>query len=157
MLSKEESKNIRQAFWEGFTKYSAPKRKRMGKPKNWIMQNTGIKAVDLKFHIDEKMASVSIDVVSKSIDSRVTYWNKFLGLKTLLDNEFNQKLIWDDMYQLETGKDIIRIALILENVNIFEKSCWPDVYKFFFVHMIQLEDWLEYYKDIIKVNQQDLM
>ncbi len=157
MLSKEESKNIRQAFWEGFTKYSAPKRKRMGRPKTWVMQNTGIKAVDLKFHIDEKMASVSIDVVSKSIDSRVAYWNKFLGLKTLLDTEFNNELIWDDMFALETGKDIIRIAMIKEQVNIFDRNCWPDVYSFFFKQMIKFEDWLEYYKDIIKVNQQDLV
>lgn len=151
MFSKEEIKNLRVSFWDGFQKYSAPKRRKLGKPKKWVMQNTSIKAVDLKFHIDQKMASVGIDVVSKSLDKKVDYWNKLLGLKTLLQSEFDQEFIWDDMHELDSGKEIIRVALVLEEVNILNPETWPKVYEFFFENMMKLEDWLEEYKDVLRV------
>ncbi len=151
MYTKEEKKNIKIAFWEGFKKYSSPKRRKSGKNKNWMMQNTGIKAIDLKFHIDNSLASVSMDVVSKSLESRVGYWNKLLGLKTLLNEAWDQEVVWDDMYTLDSGKDIIRIGVYLQDVNILDKNCWPQVYEFFFKNMTTLEDWFEEYKDIIRV------
>ncbi|NOR87614.1 MAG: DUF4268 domain-containing protein, partial [Bacteroidales bacterium] len=75
MYTKEEEKNLRTSFWEGFHKYSSPKRRKLGKPRKWMMQSTGIKAIDLKFHIDSKLASVGIDVVVKSLDRKVFLWN----------------------------------------------------------------------------------
>ncbi len=150
MYSKEEAKQLRESFWLEFRKYSAPKRKRLGKPKKWMMQNTGIKALDLKFDINKIKASVGIDITSKSIDKRLEYWNKLLGLKNILINDYHLNMEWDDMYELDNGKDIIRIALSLEDVNIFDKNTWEKVYPFFFENMIQLEDWLEEYRDIIR-------
>jgi len=153
MYSKEEKKNINIVFWEGFKHYSSPKRRELGKNKKWLMQNTGIKAIDLKFHIDNSLASVSIDVVSKSLDSKLGYWNKLLGLKTLLNDAFAQEVVWDDIYTLESGKDIIRIGVYLHEVDILNKDCWPQVYDFFFLNMITLEDWFEEYRDIIRVQK----
>lgn len=154
MYKKEEIKNLRIEFWDGFQKYSTPKRRKLAKPKKWVMQYTGVKALDLKFHIDNKLASVGIDVVSKSLDSRVAYWNKLLGLKSLLDELFDLEVVWDDMFELESGKEIIRIAVYNKNVNILNKACWPEAYDFFFENMIKFEDWMEEYKDILKVQQQ---
>lgn len=156
MYSKDEIKKIRVEFWDGFQKFSASRRRKLGKPKQWVMQNTGIKAIDLKFHIDHKLASVGIDVVSKSLDHKWAYWNKLLGVKALLDEEFKGGLVWNDMYTLASGKDIIRVAIVKENVNISDKSCWWDVYGFFFENMIKFEDFLEEYKDIIRVRQGEI-
>lgn len=153
MYKKEEIKNTRIEFWDEFQKFSAPKRRKLGKPKAWTMQYTGVKALDLKFHIDRKLASVGIDVVSKSLDNKVAYWNKLLGLKVLLNELFEQEVVWDDMYTLDSGKEIIRIAVYKQNVNIMNKECWPEVYDFFFTNMMKFENWLEEYKDILKVQQ----
>lgn len=153
MYSKEEVKNIKASFWNEFKEYSSPKRRKLGKPKKWVMQNTGINALDLKFHIDKKLASVSLDIVSKSLESKVEYWNKLLGLKTLLNEIFSQEVIWDDMFELESGKEIIRIGVYLHEVNIFNKDCWQEVFEFFFSNMIKLEDWLEEYGDIIRIQK----
>lgn len=153
MYTKDEIKQIRVEFWDGFQKYSSPKRRKSGKPKKWMMQNTGIKAVDLKFHIDLKLASVGIDVVSKSLDKKVAYWNQLLGLKNLLQSEFEQEFIWNDMFVLESGKEIIRVAMILEEVSILKKETWPQVYAFFYENMMKLEDWLETYKDVLRVRE----
>jgi hypothetical protein len=151
MYSKEEEKNIRMAFWEGFRKYSTPKRRKQGKPRKWMMQNTGIKAIDLKFYIGSKQASVSLDVVAKSLDRRVAIWNKLLGLKRLLNEIFDQEVVWNDLFMLESGKEIIRIAVYLDDVNILDKESWDKVYEFFFKNMMKLEDWFEEYKDILKL------
>jgi len=153
LYSKEEIKKLRTDFWDGFHKFSASRRRKLGKPKKWVMQNTGINAIDLKFHIDHKRASVGIDVVSKSLDKKVAYWNKFLGVQNLLNQEFEQEVIWDDMYTLDSGKDIIRIAVYKNNVDILDKSCWWEVYGFFFENMIKFENWFEEYKDILRVPQ----
>jgi len=153
MYSKEEKKNIKTAFWDGFKSFSSPKRRKLGKNRNWVMQNTGIKALDLKFHIDNKLASVSVDIVSKSLESKVDYWNKLIGLKTILNDSFKQDVIWDDMFVLDSGKEIIRVGVYMQDVNIFNKNCWNDVYDFFFENMIILEDWLEEYVDIIRVSK----
>ena len=118
------------------------------------MQYTGVKALDLKFHMDRKLASVGIDVVSKSLDSKIAYWNKLLGLKVILNGLFKQEVVWDDMFTLDSGKDIIRIAVYKQEVNIMNKECWPEVYKFFFENMIKFEDFLEEYKDILKVQRE---
>lgn len=156
MYSKDEIKQIRADFWDGFQNYSSPKRRKLGKPKQWVMQNTGIKAIDLKFHIDDRIASVGIDVVSKSLDSKVAYWNKLIGLKTLLNEELKEEVIWDDMFTLPSGKDIIRISVIKENVGLKKKECWQDVYAFFFENMIIFENFLEEYKEIIRIRQGEI-
>lgn len=154
MYSKEEIKKLRADFWDGFQKFSAIRRRNLGKPKTWVMQHTGINAIDLKFHIDKKNASVGIDVVSKSLDKKVAYWNKFLGVKNLLDAEFEQEVVWDDMYTLDSGKEIIRIAVYKDKVNILDKTCWWDTYQFYFENMIKFENFLEEYKDILRVQQE---
>jgi len=155
MYSKEEKKNIKTAFWEGFKTYSTPKRRKLGKNKNWVMQNTGVKAIDLKFDINKKTASVSLDVVSKSLENKVEYWDKLLGLKTLLNEAFDEEVIWDEMFLLSSGKEIIRIGVYLQDVNIMNNACWNEVYSFFFKHMIALEDWFEEYKDIVRITKQN--
>jgi len=153
MYSKDEIKKIRIDFWEGFKKYSSPKRRKLGKPKNWVMQNTGIKAIDLKFDINQKQASVGIDVVSKSLNNKVAYWEILQSVRSLLNESFDIEMVWDDMFVLDSGKEIIRIAVYKDQVNIFDPKTWDSVYAFFFENMITLEDWFEEYKDILQIHK----
>ena len=53
MFSKEESKKIRQEFWTSFGKEY---------PRKWLLYNTKIKGVTLKFTFTTKIAQVSIDI-----------------------------------------------------------------------------------------------
>lgn len=142
---------MQQSFWEGFQAYAAPKRRKAGLARQWVLQHTGIKAIDLKFDFGEDKASVGIDIVSKNSDIRLQYWDTMIGLKTVLHQAMQQPMIWDKHYLLPSGKEISRIALYHKEVGIYRQDSHAEVFNFFYLNMMRLETWFEEYKDIIRI------
>ncbi len=141
MFSKEESKKIRQEFWTFFGKRH---------PRKWLLYNTTIKDVVLKFSFDNKKAIVSLDSCATDPAMRAYYFEKFENLKLLLKEEVSQDLIFDKAYTLESGKVISRVYLQKDQVSIHNKQSWPEVFNFFNIHMHALESFFLEYQDIIK-------
>ena len=56
MYKKEEIKEIKIKFWDGFKRYSKAKGRKMT---SWVLRGTQIKEVQLKFDLNEKGAFVS--------------------------------------------------------------------------------------------------
>ncbi len=140
MFSKEESKRIRQEFWIFFGKRY---------PRKWLLYNTKIKDVVLKFSFDTKKALVSIDSCSTDPLLRKYYYEKFESLKSLLLYEVSQDFIFDKNYTLESGKTISRVYLQKDNVSIHNKESWPEVFDFFNSNMDKLEEFFQEYQHII--------
>ncbi|WP_378175895.1 DUF4268 domain-containing protein [Aquimarina sp. SS2-1] len=141
MFSKEESKKIRQEFWTAFgTNY----------PRKWLLYNTKIKDVTLKFTLTTKLAQVSIDVEPSDEVIRAYYYDKFLSLKSIIISEYLDDIIFNEFYELENGKIISRIYVELENVSIHNKSTWSDAMKFLHDKMLRLESFFLEYKDFIE-------
>ena len=141
MFSKEESKKIRQEFWIFFGKRF---------PKKWLLYNTGIKDVVLKFSFDTKKALVSFDSCSPDPILRTYYFEKFESLKLLLKEEVSSNLIFDGNYELESGKIVSRVYLQKDNVSIHNKQSWPEVFEFFNNNMTAMQDFFLEYEEIIK-------
>lgn len=141
MFSKEESKIIRQEFWIFFGKRY---------PRKWVLYNTGIKDVVLKFSFDTKKALVSLDSCASDPILRSYYFEKIESLKLLLKEEVSSDLIFDQNYVLESGKTIGRVYLQKDNVSIHNKQSWPEVFDFFNSNMTSLERFFVEYQDIIK-------
>ena len=141
MFSKEESKKIRQEFWIFFGKRY---------PRKWLLYNTKIKDVVLKFSFDTKKAIVSIDSCATDPVIRANYYEKFESLRSILKEEVSQDLIFDEAYTLESGKIISRVYLQKDNVSIHNKNSWPEVFNFFNTRMHLLETFFLEYQDIIK-------
>lgn len=141
MFSKEESKKIRQEFWIFFGKRH---------PKKWLLYNTGVKDVVLKFSFDTKKALVSLDSCSADPVLRAYYYEKLESLKVLLKEEVSLDLIFDKNYKLESGKIISRVYLQKDAVSIHNKQSWPEVFDFFNTNMDALERFFLEYEDIIK-------
>lgn len=61
MFSKEESKQLREEFWGAFRTLSTrrPKAKRL--PGDWLLGNTGVKAIHLRFHVDREVAMMKLE------------------------------------------------------------------------------------------------
>ncbi|AXT55726.1 DUF4268 domain-containing protein [Aquimarina sp. AD1] len=141
MFSKEESKKIRQEFWTTFgTNY----------PRKWLLYNTKIKDVTLKFTFTTKFAQVSIDIEPHDDIIKAYYFDKLLSLKNIIKEEYINDIIFDELYELENGKIISRVYIELANVSIHNRKTWEEAMVFLNNHMDKLEAFFLEYKDFIE-------
>ena len=150
MYSKEEVKQMRMDFWEGFRKYSAPKRRKAGKNREWILQKTGIKPICLKFDLQKEKALVGVEVFHRDKYLEGLYYEKFECLRGILRDAFGDALIWQPDYTSEEGRQFAFIYVEKEQVGIHKPETWNDVYPFFYKNMMKWEDVFVEYKDFIK-------
>jgi len=140
VYSKEESARLRKEFWVSYGKSF---------PRKWLLYNTKIKDLSLKFYADRKIARVMIDVEMRDEIFREAYFEKFLALKSLFLAELSE-LIFDKNHQLPNGKIISRIYVEKQGVSIHNKQTWREIYMFFNENMNILESLFVEYKDFIK-------
>jgi hypothetical protein len=140
MFSKEDSKRLRQDFWISFGK---------SYPNKWVLYDTKIKGLSLKFHFDLKMAMVSLDIETSDLDQRIKLWEKIVSLKSILIDEYLPKAEFQDFYLLENKKEISRIYVSITNVSIHNKNTWQETMQFLNQQMIHLENFFTEYQDII--------
>jgi hypothetical protein len=141
MYSREESKKIRQEFWISFGKEY---------PHKWLLYNTGIKEIQLKFTFDRTFAMVSIDISDKDEIVREYYFEKIESLKSILVNDYLPEVIFEKNFYLPEGKIVSRIYVKLNEVNIYKKTDWPRVKDFLHSKMVLLEDFFIDFNEIIK-------
>ena len=142
MFSKAESKKLREDFWIAFGK---------SYPRKWILYNTKVKALVFKFHFDLKKAMVSIDIETEDLERRITLWEKFQSLQSLLQSEeYLPKAVFDEIFFLSNGKEISRIYVTLENVSIHNKNTWQETMIFLSQQMGQVEVFFEDFKEILE-------
>lgn len=156
MYSKEEAKIIRKKFWDDFDDYTKKRRGRRRKSTNWMLHHTGIKGFSLKFDGNNKSVQVGFEIASKGIQRQLKYTEKMESLKALLDEEFDHQLIWNNHYITESGKEVFRIYIEKTSVSLFKESDWKQIFEFFFIQMNTLENWFLEYKDIIKMNEDEI-
>jgi len=142
MFSKAESKKLREDFWISFGK---------SYPRKWTLYNTKIKGLVFKFHFDLKKAMVSIDIETDDLEKRITLWEKFQSLQSLLQSEdYLPDAIFDEAFFLSNGKEISRIYVTLENVSIHNKNTWQETMIFLSEQMNQVELFFEDFREILE-------
>jgi hypothetical protein len=117
MFSKEESAKLRKEFWTSFGKSF---------PKKWLLYNTKIKGFSFKFVADRKKAMVCLDIENPEELINLLYFDKMISLKSLLENEL-PRVIFNDDYELESGKKIHRIYVLFDGkFSVYNKNTWRD-------------------------------
>ena len=146
MFNREESRQLRELFWTSYGKSF---------PRKWLLYNTKLKDVSLKFQADRKIALVCIDIENEDEYDRLEQYEKFESLKTILETEYLPEVIFDDDYYLEKSqKSICRIYVLHEKkFSIHNKDTWRDAYEFFNKHMDLLESFFLEYKDFIEIKK----
>lgn len=140
MFSKTESKKIREEFWTTFGKKH---------PRKWLLYNTKIKDVNLKFTFTTKNAQVSLDIEHQDSKLRANHFNKIIALKSILTNEYIEGILFDEMFELENRKTISRIYIKKSNVSIHNKDDWDKTMLFLTKYMDKLEEFFIEYQDYI--------
>jgi hypothetical protein len=141
MYSREEAKEVRQQFWTMFGKRYDRK---------WMLYNTKMKDLHLKFSFEDRRAMVSMDVVHDEEFYRHYYFEKIERFQRIMKDEVSSELIFDRNYRLPDGKFISRIYVFLDGVKIQKKTDWPQVYEFFYTHMDRMEAFFVEYREFIE-------
>ncbi|MEX0987640.1 MAG: DUF4268 domain-containing protein [Bacteroidales bacterium] len=150
MYTKEEARLIRSGFWEQFRAYTHNRRKNKGRTGVWILDKTGINALNLRFHFDNEQALVGIDLETKNMDKRIELYDKLETLRKQINIALGENTKWELEYVRENNKTISRIYTNIEGVDIFDKTTWNRVNMFFFDRMTALEDVYLEYKDFLR-------
>jgi hypothetical protein len=141
MFSKEESAKLRKEFWTSFGKSF---------PKKWLLYNTEIKGFSFKFVADRKKAMVCLDIENPEELINLLYFDKMISLKSLLENEL-PRVIFNDDYELESGKKIHRIYVPFDGkFSVYNKNTWRDCFEFYMETMPKFETFFFEYEDVIK-------
>lgn len=140
MFSKEEAQKLRKEFWIAFGKSF---------PRKWILYNTQIKDFSFKFYADAKKAEVSLDIEMNDEDLRHLYFDKMWSLGSILEDELGE-INKDEFYTLENGKVISRFWITKENVSIYNKNTWQELFGFFVEKMDAFESVFYEYEDFIR-------
>jgi hypothetical protein len=141
MYSKEASKKLRQDFWIAFGKSF---------PCKWILYNTKIKGLALKFHFDNEMAMVSMDVDQVNLESRSVLWDKLVALKEIVKDTYLPEAHFEDGATLQNGKGTSRIFVKKYDVSIHDKNTWQATMVFLKDTMERLEAFFRDYKEVLE-------
>ena len=140
MLTKEESKVQKQLFWLKFDQYCDTIPALAYRKKKWILYDTKISHVDLKFDVCNNSAIVALELNHRSEYRRFQAFEVVEKYKILLSEGFMGGLIWDFCYLNENQQEVCRIYTEKVNLNIYKTSDWTSFYEFFCDNMLQLQD-----------------
>ncbi len=153
MYSKEEAARIRKDFWIEFDTFT---KNNINPDKKWLTYNTGLKDLVLKFDINKERARVILAIENKNEDIRFDIFVKFKDFEMLYEEYLDNTWTWDEQYELDNGKQVCAIYKELENVNIYNRNTWEQIFTFFYTEMQNLESAFEETKllleDYIKTN-----
>lgn len=139
MFARDELKEIRSEFWTNFGKIMKPHRSLTGEHIRWTNYKTGVKDMYFRLNIDNKRASISIDIQHIEIGIRDLFWEQLLEFKHLLSQHIESELYWHYSYSLNNGQIISRVVCYHENVNLFDKQTWPTAFAFLKSNILHLD------------------
>ena len=150
MYSKDESKRLIKEFWIVFARRCEIVPELRLKKKKWVLYDTGLQGIDLKFDVTRTEALVMIEINSKEEVRRLELFESMLKCRKFLEEGFVIPLIWDFCYVRESGQEVCIIYTLLPNVDFHRQNQWPDIYNFLIDNMLILESNFMEIKDAIE-------
>ncbi len=148
MYSKEELKQLKKEFWEGFglfcTMIPALKRRKS----KFMLYNTKLKGVELKFDANRNGAYVILEINHSDIKRRLEIFKKLEQCKPIMEKDFPDGLTWDASYIRECGTEVSRIYTHKPEIDIHRRIHWISFYKFMSDDMLRLEKAFKKVKEI---------
>lgn len=150
MYSKEEAKQLKQDFWEGFSRYTNFYSIQIGVPIKWMLYKTGIKGLEFKFYIEKKLVQVIIEVNLKNENKRFDIYLELNKYRKILEESMEYELSWVDDCKVDDHKIVSRIIIEEDQYNFHKRDDWPEIYKFMAKNMYGLQSNFEEVHDIFK-------
>ena len=150
MYSKEELKQLKKDFWEGFGVYCSmiPKLKR--RKSKFMLYNTKMKGVEMKFDATREGAFVILEINLHDPKKRLEKFEQFEQHKSILEKQFSEGLIWDFAYIRECGTEVCRIYTKKTGIDLHRRIQWMEFYQFMSTEMLKLEKGFMVVKEAIE-------
>jgi len=150
MYSKEEAKHLSKEFWIVFSRRCEIHPELKSRKKKWVLYDTGLAGIDLKFEVTRSEAIVMIEVNSRQENRRLEIFEVLQKYQKFLEEGFAEPLIWDYCFQRESGQEVGRIYTSLPNVDFHRQNQWPEIFNFMIDTMLILENNFMEIKDVIE-------
>jgi len=151
VYTKDEKKDLVKNFWEAFALYSSRLPFRNERRKHWMLHHTKVSNVHLKFDPNRNGVRVILEINHRSEEKRLMQYEKIEMYRVVLEEGFENGLIWDFAHQNETGQDICRIYTELCDADIHRISDWEKMFGFMAENMFRLENNFMEIRDLIKI------
>lgn len=145
MWSKEEAKELRMNFWNGFKCYCAEHQIY----RKWVLTGVKIKSTQLKFYADEQKALVLFQIDHKNDLRRYEIYECFQSYRKLMAADCGPDLKWEEDYTEMENRPVSVIYFELAGINMYHPDDWEFIYHFFAEKMPLLEDAYWEYRDLI--------
>jgi hypothetical protein len=152
MFTKEQAKELRLEFWRKVENRTRRLPGQKGLPKKWILDNTGIKGVDLRFEVTREKACVALEINHRDEDRRLKLYAKLDACKTLFEEMYDAPLTWDLAHEKETGQHVSRVFAEISG-DIYNQELWPDMVRFLVDNMLRMEKAFLEVKDFLKYDE----
>ncbi|MDL2330910.1 DUF4268 domain-containing protein [Odoribacter sp. OttesenSCG-928-A06] len=145
MLSKDEAKELRHNFWQGFKRYCGKKKVN----RRWVLTGVRIKSVQLKFFADKEKALVLFQIDHKNPLRRYEIYECFWAYHKLMTESCGTDLKWEEDFNGVEERTVSAIYFELLDVSLYNTSDWEKIFAFFVEKMILLEEAYWEYRDAI--------
>ena len=116
------------------SRFMLKKRKKM-----WVLYDTKVKGVELKFDVARNVVCVILEVNKRKESERQEMYERLTWYKETLEEGFPEGLLWDTCCTLETGKQVARIYVKKEGADFHRREDWGEIFSFMAENMYQLE------------------
>jgi hypothetical protein len=140
MFTKEEKRDLIRRFWSQFDVFCLSVPELAGRKKKWILHDTKISHLDLKFDVGKDFAMVALEINHRNDELRFKIFELIERYRPMLESGFPEGLIWDFCYIRNNGQEVCRIYKEFNGVDFHKISDWLQIYTFFAENMLKLQD-----------------
>ncbi|MFV0553702.1 MAG: DUF4268 domain-containing protein [Mangrovibacterium sp.] len=139
MYTREEVKKLRRQFWIAFAQRSERVPEIAHRKKKWILYDTSVSGVDLKFHLGRNSIMVMIELNQKNEDKRLEMFELISSYKVIIEEGFEEGLTWELCYERESGEQVSRIYIENTDYDFHRQIQWGEIFDFYIENMLKLE------------------
>jgi len=141
---------LNENFWAGFTLFSNRMPFLKWKEKKWILHRTKVADVHLKFEPGRDSIKVILEIGHRDENKRLEQFERILQYKVILEEGFEEGLIWDYACTRDTGQEVCRIYIEKKGLDWHRQAQWEEIYTFMAYNMNRLEKNFLEFRDLIR-------
>lgn len=149
MYSREEVKILKRNFWTGFDAFCAELPRIKYRKRKWILYNTKIKGVELKFDATRDGAYVIFELNHPKLSKRLEMFELMKKYKVVVD-QFFADAVWQEQFEKPCGTMVSRIYRHLGGLDIHRQEQWPEFYPFLSREMCHCERMFKEMRELLQ-------